>query len=77
MDLSINQSSSKRNDRNGQLFKTYITVDGGALLYELEHNNIYQSSSRRVGREFASRPGHTKDHHKNGTNCLPEWACMR
>ena len=20
--------------------------------------------------EFASRPGHTKDHHKNGTNCL-------
>ena len=27
--------------------------------------------SRTVGREFASRPGHTKDHHKNGTNCLP------
>ena len=23
------------------------------------------------GREFASWPGHTKDHHKNGTNCLP------
>ena len=22
---------------------------------------------------FASRPGHTKDHHKNGTNCLPAW----
>ena len=20
---------------------------------------------------YASRPGHTKDHHKNGTNCLP------
>ena len=33
------------------------------------------SASRTVGREFASRPGHTKDHHKNGTNCLP--ACMR
>ena len=29
------------------------------------------STSRTVGREFASRPGHTKDHHKNGTNCLP------
>ena len=29
------------------------------------------SASRTVGREFASRPGHTKDHHKNGTNCLP------
>ena len=29
------------------------------------------SASRTIGREFASRPGHTKDHHKNGTNCLP------
>ena len=29
------------------------------------------SASRTVGREFASRPGHTKDHHKNGTYCLP------
>ena len=29
------------------------------------------SASRTVGREFASRPGHTKDHHKNGTNYLP------
>ena len=28
-------------------------------------------ASRTVGREFASRPGNTKDHHKNGTNCLP------
>ena len=27
-------------------------------------------ASLTVGREFASRPGHTKDHHKNGTNCL-------
>ena len=29
------------------------------------------SASRTVGREFASPPGHAKDHHKNGTNCLP------
>ena len=29
------------------------------------------SASRTVGREFASRPSHTKDHHINGTNCLP------
>ena len=29
------------------------------------------SASHTVGREFASRPGLTKDHHKNGTNCLP------
>ena len=35
------------------------------------------SVSRTVGREFASRPGHTKDHHKNGTNCLPAWHAMR
>ena len=29
------------------------------------------SASRTVGREFASRPGYTKDQNKNGTNCLP------
>ena len=31
------------------------------------------SASRPVGRGFDPRPGHTKDHHKNGTNCLPAW----
>ena len=35
------------------------------------------SASRTVGRAFASRPGHTKDHHKNGTNCLPAWHALR
>ena len=29
------------------------------------------SASHTVGREFTSQLGHTKDHHKNGTNCLP------
>ena len=29
-----------------------------------------------VDDEFASRPGHTKDHHKNGTDCLPAWHAM-
>ena len=29
------------------------------------------SASQTVSREFASQPGHTKDHHKSGTNCLP------
>ena len=29
------------------------------------------SASLTVGRGLASRLGHTKDHHKNGTNCLP------
>ena len=28
-------------------------------------------ASHTVCRGFASRPGLTKDHHKNGTNCLP------
>ena len=35
------------------------------------------SASRIVGREFVSRPGHTKDHNKNGANCLPAWHAMR
>ena len=35
------------------------------------------STSYTVGREFASRPGHNKDYHKNGTNCLPAWHAMR
>ena len=32
---------------------------------------VSESASHTVGREFASRPGHTKDHHKNGINCFP------
>ena len=36
------------------------------------------SASHTVGRGLALRPGHTKDHHKNSTNCLPAWhACVR
>ena len=36
------------------------------------------SASHTVGREFASRPSYTKDHHKHGTNCLHAWhACAR
>ena len=35
------------------------------------------SASQTGDREFASRPGPTKDHHKNGTNCLPAWHAMR
>ena len=34
------------------------------------------SASHAVGHGFASRPGHTKDHHKDCTNSLPAWyAC--
>ena len=36
------------------------------------------SASRTVGREFASRPGHTKDHHKIvQTASLHRHACVR
>ena len=39
---------------------------------------ISVSASHAVGRGFGPRPGHTKDHHRNGTNCLPAWrACIR
>ena len=39
---------------------------------------ISVSASHVVGRGFAPWPGHTKDLHKNGTNCLPAWhACVR
>ena len=33
---------------------------------------ISMSVSHAVGCEFASQPGHTKDH-INGTNCFPPW----
>ena len=36
---------------------------------------ISVSASDAVGHGLAPRPGHTKDHHKNGTNCLP--ACAK
>ena len=38
---------------------------------------VIVSASHTVGCEFASQPGHTKDYHKNGTNCLPAWHAMR
>ena len=34
-------------------------------------------TSHAVGCGFAPQSGHTKDQHKNGTNCLPAWhACI-
>ena len=35
------------------------------------------SASHTVGRGFVSRRGHTKDIHRNSTNCLPAWHAMR
>ena len=43
----------------------------------------HATDCRTVGREFASRPGHTKDHHKNVNNiyvykdvCMCIHACI-
>ena len=39
---------------------------------------VIVSASHKVGRWFLSRSCHTKDHHKNGTNCHPALhACVR
>ena len=36
------------------------------------------STSHAVGHGFTPWPGHTKDDHKNDTNCLPAWhTCIR
>ena len=40
--------------------------------------SVTASRTCTVGREFAIRPGHTKDRHTNGTNCLlHRHACVR
>ena len=31
------------------------------------------SAAHAIGRGFTPRAKHRKDHHKNGTNCLPTW----
>ena len=38
---------------------------------------VSMSASHTVCRGLASRPSHTKDHHKIGTNSLPAWHNMR
>ena len=39
----------------------------------LQDGLVVSLSSRAVDCGFASRQGHTKGHHKNGTNYLPAW----
>ena len=50
-------------------YTQHVTVSVGLV--------VSVSASHTVGREFASRPGHTKDHYKNGTNCLLALDAMR
>ena len=54
---------------------TYVFAFNTCLGFLVSVGSV--SASHTVGREFASQPGHTKDHHKNGTNCLPAWHAMR
>ena len=37
----------------------------------LHSSTLIACPPHAVGRGFASRPGHTKDHNKNGANCHP------
>ena len=56
-------------------------VDFSTYLLSLPHQVglvVNVSTSHAVGHGFAPQPGYTKDHHKNGTNCLPALhACVR
>ena len=43
-----------------------------------DSHSTSQIISHAVDRGFASRPGHTKDHHKNRANCLLTWhTCVK
>ena len=58
----------------------YNTIKDHCLFYNLTISKVKPcrvglvvsvSASHTVGRGFAPMSGHTKDHHKNGTDCLP------
>ena len=56
--------------------KTYLCTKFKFFMYQRQYWDglvVSMSTSHAVGRGFTSRPGHTKDRHKNGTNCLPTW----
>ena len=48
--------------------KCFFTVAGLPCRVDLV---VSVSASHTVACELASRPGHTKEHHKNSTKCLP------
>ena len=48
------------------------------ILHNLAPSSVIVSYSYAISRGFVPWPGHTKNHHKNGANCLPAWhACVR
>ena len=60
---STSAGASSNPQEVGDIFcQVFVCQDG--LVFNV-------SASHGVGRGFASLIGHTKDLHKNGTNCLP------
>ena len=51
--------------------KIHFCIPGRVVLV------VSVSAFHTAGRGFASRPGHTKDHYKDSTNCLLAWHAMR
>ena len=58
-----------------------ILSDEATFRKTYHHVGLAQSvACQPLARQVMSLPpglGHTKDHHKNGTNCLPAWHVMR
>ena len=56
-------------------FKIYINHLWSFIVIILHQYGlaVCMSASHEVGHRFVSQPGHTKDYHKNSTNCLPAW----
>ena len=76
MEQKVFQFKTCQDVKKKQVYTTYYTSSQKTRLQKLNSYLVMNSlgdslSTQQVGREFASRPGHTKDHHKNGTNCLP------
>ena len=69
MHVCMQMSDNRSNDTQTAIFASISPCQVGSV------GSV--SASRTVSREFASRPGHSKNHHKNGTNCLPTWHAMR
>ena len=44
---------------------------GQIITFKIRRATAYKRAA--VGRGIATQSGHTKDHHKNGANCLAAW----
>ena len=63
---------SQSNDR--YIWQNDINVDISIEKKKNRDGSVVSVSACHVeGHGNPSQPGHTKDHHKYGTNCLPAW----